>query len=727
MNYTKNSLFISTPKGMESILEDELKLMGITDVTPTIAGVSCTGDLGSAYKICLWSRIANRVLLPIKKFEATTPEMLYKEVVEINWKEHFDSNNTFAVDFNSSGSKITHTHYGALKVKDAIVDYFIQADGERPSIEKKQPDIRVNLYLKNDLATLSLDLSGESLHRRGYRIKTGIAPLKENLAAAILLKSRWPEIAKAGGGLIDPMCGVGTFAIEAAMIAGDLAPGLLRQYFGFLGWKQHNPKLWDNLLSDAEEREKAGLEVIPTIVGYDANSNSIAGAHANLERSGLHGFIHFERGELADCRPHPGMRGKVGLLVLNPPYGERLGEVKELIPLYSSLGQLFKNHFIDWQATVLTGNPDLGKSMGVRAFKINSMYNGALPCKLLQFEIKPQYFVTREHSIFLKTTHLPVIKELGPEAEMFRNRLLKNLKKLKKWLQREQIECYRLYDQDLPEYAVAIDIYDQWVHVQEYEAPKTIDPLKAETRLKTVMSVIPEALKVPRHKVHLKIRRKQRGNKQYEKLESEKEFYIVNEGGHRFYINLTDYIDTGLFLDHRLIRKKIEGMAQGKNFLNLYAYTASVSIYAACGGAKTTTTVDASKTYLSWARRNFALNGLGYEKHYFHQADCQEWIEQERKRKYDLIFLDPPTFSNSRRMSVPFEIQKDHVRLIRSVATLLSPGGILIFSNNFRRFKMGFAELEEFEIINLSKATMPLDFSRTPRIHNCWQIIKKHQ
>ncbi|MCP4297594.1 MAG: bifunctional 23S rRNA (guanine(2069)-N(7))-methyltransferase RlmK/23S rRNA (guanine(2445)-N(2))-methyltransferase RlmL [Proteobacteria bacterium] len=725
MNKLSGSIFVSTAKGMENILVSELEDMGISDITPTIAGASCGGGPGTAYKICLWSRTANRVLMPLKEFDSETTDQLYEGVKQFNWSEHFDNDNTFAVDFNSSHSQITHSHYGALRVKDAIVDYFRDLTGDRPSIEKFQPDIRINLYLKNDRATMSLDLSGESLHRRGYRENSGPAPLKENLAAAILLKSGWVETARSGGGLIDPMCGSGTFIIEAAMIAGDLAPGMLRKHFGFLKWKQYQPEIWENLLEDAEKREQVGLENIPTIIGYDASSRAIANAHANLERSGLHSFVHFEKRELPECSPHPKMRGLPGLMVLNPPYGERLGEVNELIPLYTSLGALFKSRFVGWKSAVFTGNPDLGKSMGLRAWKINSMYNGALPCKLLQFDVRKENFVEREHSIFQKTTHLPAAKKISPEAEMFRNRLKKNHRKLKNWLKKEKIKCYRLYDQDLPEYAVAIDIYDQWVHVQEYAPPKTIDPVKAKTRLKDIMAVIPEFLNIPRERVYLKVREKQKGSRQYEKLDAHKEFYIVDEGGHRFYTNFTDYLDTGLFLDHRITRKKIENMARGKNFLNLFAYTASASVYAARGGAKTTTSVDASKAYLGWARKNFALNGLGYEKHYFHQADCLEWMKLEKKRKYDLIFLDPPTFSNSKKMQDSFEIQRDHVELIRLATELLSPGGILIFSNNFRRFKIDFGQLKELEISDISRATIPLDFSRNLKIHNCWQITKR--
>ncbi|PCI26591.1 MAG: bifunctional 23S rRNA (guanine(2069)-N(7))-methyltransferase RlmK/23S rRNA (guanine(2445)-N(2))-methyltransferase RlmL [SAR324 cluster bacterium] len=520
------TFFATTPKGMEYLLTDELEALGASEVRQTLAGASFEGTLEMGYRVCLWSRIANRVLMPLKTFMADSPEALYQEVGTIDWSEHLDPDGSLAVDFSASNSKITHSHYGALKVKDAVVDQFRAKFGERPSVVLDRPDIRLNVYMTHDEATLSLDFSGESLHRRGYRQVGGKAPLKENLAAAILIRAGWPEIAKAGGGLMDPMCGSGTLMIEGAMIAGDMAPGLMREYFGFFKWKQHEPEVWENLIIEAEKREQEGMDNIPPIVGYDSDPMAIATALGNLECINLRGTVHFEKRELADCEAHTQMRKQPGLFVINPPYGERLGEVMELKPLYANLGQVLKKEFMGWKATVFTGNEDLGKCMGLRAVKRFKMFNGAIPCKLLKFEVESKWFVEGEHQLFKKGPHLNIIAadQVRPEALMFTNRLKKNLKKLKAWKKKENISCLRVYDQDLPEYAVAVDLYDQWVHVQEYEAPKTIDSKKAEERLQDVMALLPEALQVPKDQIYLKVRKKQKGKEQYYQFEKDQKF-----------------------------------------------------------------------------------------------------------------------------------------------------------------------------------------------------------
>ena len=714
------TFFAVAPKGVENLLVNELKSLGAGEVKQSRSGAYFQGDLEMGYRACLWLRTANRVLLPIASFGAETPEDLYQGVQNIRWTEHLNPNGSLAVDFKSSRSKINHTQYGALKVKDAIVDQFRDQFGKRPSVNRSRPDIRIDVYLLGDEATISLDLSGESLHKRGYRTEPGEAPLKENLAAAILMRSNWPEIARRGGGLIDPMTGSGTLPIEAALMAADFAPSLLRDYFGFLNWKGHRPEIWKRLLEEAEERKLAGLKKLPPIVGYDADSKGVKNAVVNLERVGLRGFIHFERREFAACVPHPKMKDVPGLVVLNPPYGERLGELRELRPLYANIGRRLKEHFQGWRASLFTGNVDLGKGMGLRAEKKYSLYNGALECKLLNFRIEPEWFVETEHRIF-RPELAGTLTKPAPATEMFSNRLRKNLKRLKKRFKKENITCFRVYDQDLPEYAVAVDIYGKWVHVQEYKAPNTVDSEKAEARLKDVLLVLPDLLDVPRENIFLKERRRQKGKAQYGKQGAGGIFQQVDEKDCRFLVNFTDYIDTGLFLDQRIMRSMIRDLAGGKRFLNLFAYTGTATVYAAKGGAKSTTSVDASNVYLRWAKRNLALNGFGYNRHLFQHADCLNWLETT-KQKYDLIFLDPPTFSNSKKLKKIFDVQKDHVKLIRLVVMLLEKDGIILFSNNYRKFKMDLDGLNEFQVEDLSRTTLPPDFERKPKSHNCWRI-----
>ena len=715
--------FVTAPKGIPPLLVKALETTGAREIKETLAGASFKGDLETAYRVCLWSRLANRVLLPISKIPAGDPDELYQGVKSIQWIDHLEPTGSLAVDFISSRSRITHTHYGALRVKDAIVDYFKEKYDVRPSVQLKNPDVRINVYLLRDAATVYLDLSGESLHLRGYRKEGVNAPLKENLAAAILIRAGWPEISQAGGGLIDPMCGSGTLPIEAALMAADCAPGLLRQHFGFLKWKGHREEIWSVLIDEAEEREKAGFAELPPIMGYDLDSNAIKGALVNLENAGLKGLIHFEKRELADLVPHPRMKDWPGLVMVNPPYGERLGDLKSVSHLYAVLGQRLKHHFQGWKASVLIGNIDLGKSIGIRAHKKYTFYNGALECKLLNFNVEAEQYLHEDQKPVLHHSGLLLDQRPKPEIAMFANRIRKNYKKLKKWLQRGNIHCYRLYDRDLPEYAVAVDVYEDFVHVQEYEAPASVDLRKAKRRLNDVLVALPRTLDIPEDHFFLKVRRRQRGTLQYNKMTSEQVFHEVREGGLKFLINLSDYLDTGLFLDHRITRRLIGEWAKGKRFLNLFAYTGTATIYAARGGAKSTVTVDFSKIYLDWARKNLALNGYAQNRNTVVQAECIAWMAEE-KRKYDLIFLDPPTFSNSKKLKGDFEIQRDHVGLIKKAIKLLDKNGVLIFANNFRRFKIDLGAMKDLQIKDLTKVTLPLDFARNPKIHNCWKITK---
>jgi 23S rRNA (guanine2445-N2)-methyltransferase / 23S rRNA (guanine2069-N7)-methyltransferase len=724
--------FATAPLGIEGLLGQEFRDLGIPDVKEGRAGVAFGGGLNAAYAACLWSRLANRILMPIAQFPAATGEELYDGIRSVDWSLHMEPESTLAVDFAASRSAITHTLFGAQKVKDAIVDHFRSESGVRPSVDLARPDLRVNLYLDRDQATLSIDLSGDSLHKRGYRIEGGKAPLKENLAAAILLRAGWPEVAAAGGQLIDPMCGSGTLPIEAALMAADFAPGLLRPWFGFLGWRGHDAACWLDFVAEADRRSEAGLKQLPVIVGYDVDRRAVHTALGNLDRAGLRGAVHFERKSVEAVRPQKAK----GLLVVNPPYGERLGDEETLVPLYKMLGETLRTHFLGWKASVFTGNPELAFKVGIRAIKQYALYNGALECKLFNFDVAEGRFFTphegeppteteRQQRLMFRKAKSVDLTTGG--AEMFTNRLRKNLKNLGRWVRQSETTCYRLYDADLPEYAVAVDLYQGeklWVHVQEYEAPVTVDPVKAEARLIETLAGIPAVLEIPPDQVFLKVRRRQKGTSQYEKQSESGKFYEVEEGGLRFQVNFEDYLDTGLFLDHRLTRALIRERVRGKSFLNLFAYTGSATVFAASGGASSTTTVDMSRTYLDWAARNLALNGFQGDRHELIQADCIEWLQDavENNWRYDLIFLDPPTFSTSKRMKATLDIQRDHVDLIHDCLDLLTPEGVLVFSTNHRKFRLDATALADYRIEDISRKTLPKDFERNPRIHYAWLI-----
>jgi 23S rRNA (guanine2445-N2)-methyltransferase / 23S rRNA (guanine2069-N7)-methyltransferase len=384
--------FATTAKAMERLLADELRGLGATHVEARRAGVAWRGTQEVAYRAVLWSRIANRILLPLAEFAAPNPEALYRGVRAIRWADHIAPGCTLAVDCNVADSRITHSHYAALKSKDAIVDQLREQRGARPNVDVRRPDVRVNVYVHADRAVVSIDLSGESQHRRGYRAAGAAAPLKENLAAAILYLAEWPRRAQAGEALVDPMCGSGTLALEAALIAGDVAAGLQRDYFGCIGWRGHDPALWARLHREAELRARQGLRRLPPIHAYDTDVRAVRAMQANLSRAGLSGRVHVERRALADCAPITARGGDTGhgVLVTNPPYGERLGDVDTLGPLYEQLGDLLRRRFPGWTGYVLTGAPALAKRIGLRPSRRIILYNGAIECRLLELPISSQ-------------------------------------------------------------------------------------------------------------------------------------------------------------------------------------------------------------------------------------------------------------------------------------------------------------------------------------------------
>ncbi|MDA9279873.1 bifunctional 23S rRNA (guanine(2069)-N(7))-methyltransferase RlmK/23S rRNA (guanine(2445)-N(2))-methyltransferase RlmL, partial [bacterium] len=673
------------------------------------------------YSACLWSRLANRVLLLLHSEAVDSVDELYDAVSKVEWTEHFDSDQTFLVDYAGRMSGIDNTHFGALKVKDAIVDQFRSKGELRPNIAKQEPDVRINVFITKGRVRISLDLSGESLHKRGYRREGGMAPLKENLAAALLIRAGWPEMAAAGKPLMDPMCGSGTFLIEAAMMASDTAPGLLRWRFGLQMWKQHNVELWREVWDAAELRREVGEAAATSeIHGYDGQPKAISKCRENLKQAGMTDRIRVSHRELKDLKPltHQAQQ-QLGLVITNPPYGERLSEVADMQYLYQHLGERLSQDFIGWELAVFTGNSELGKAVGLRSHKQYSFYNGAIKSQLLMYSLETtNRFADRRQA----SGEIP-LQALSEGAQMFANRVVKNRKQLSKWVKQENIQCYRIYDADMPEYAVAIDIYHDWLHVQEYAAPKTVDAEKAQRRLEEVMLALPQALQIPEARIVLKQRRQQTGKDQYQTHDEKGEYIQVEEGGCKLLVNLNDYLDTGLFLDHRPVRQKIQHLAQGKRFLNLFCYTGTATMHAVQGGAHNSLSVDMSATYLSWGKKNLALNGFSDQVHQFEQHDCMEFIKHH-KGEYDLIFLDPPTFSNSKKMIGVLDVQRDHAWMIHRVMDLLSEDGLLIFSTNYRRFELDDKVLQHNHVEDISDQTLDKDFSRNKKIHRCWEIRK---
>jgi 23S rRNA (guanine2445-N2)-methyltransferase / 23S rRNA (guanine2069-N7)-methyltransferase len=700
--------FATCPKGLEYLLVDELKTLGADDVHEALAGVHFRGELVTGYQACLWSRLASRVLMPLAEFEAPDADALYAGARTIAWDEQLDVATSFAVDAVGSTQGVTHSQYAALRVKDAIVDTFRDKTGDRPNVDTENPGLRINLVLRKGKAIVSINLSGPPLHQRGYRKGAGLAPLKENLAAAMLLRAGWPQIYATGGGLVDPLCGSGTLPIEAALMVADVAPGLRRERWGFTGWRGHDGALWKTLHGEAEARARAGLQALRAVFfGFDENPSVLNEAQRNAQEALLSGFIQFGRQSLEHLhRPHE--LETPGLVITNPPYGERMGEDADVIALYRLLGTKLKGEFPGWRASVIAADETHGHALGLRADKRYKLYNGAIECTLLNFEIAAA------------DAPKPEPRPLSAGAQMVRNRIEKNFRHLRKRAEREDIECWRVYDADLPEYAAAIDIYGDHLHIQEYAAPASIDENLARTRWRELVRAAGEALGVPRERIALKQRARGKGGEKYGRLQERGEFFEVREGGLKFLVNLHDYLDTGLFLDHRPLRARVRELAKGKRFLNLFSYTGAFSIYAAAGGAAETTSVDLSQTYLDWTARNVALNGFDLTRNKLVRDDAVAYV-QNHSAMFDLIFVDPPTFSNSKRAQ-DFDVQRDHVALLKLCGQRLFPGGTILFSNNFRRFKLDDAALAEFTIRDISTATVPFDFERNPRIHRSWEL-----
>jgi 23S rRNA (guanine2445-N2)-methyltransferase / 23S rRNA (guanine2069-N7)-methyltransferase len=712
----------SSPRGFGDLLARELRAVGAQEVRERALGVEFAGPLEVAYRACLESRVAARVFLVVADFDAPSDAQFYAALRAIDWRPHVDPARTLACDFTGKHPELTHTRFGALRLKDAICDQLRDATGARPDISTERPAVRVHAHANGPKVTVSLDLSGEGLHRRGYRTQAGEAPLRENLAAGILVRAGWEEKSRTAAEFLDPMCGSGTLVIEAAMIAADMAPNARRHYFGFLGWPGHDRATWERVKGAALARERRPAMIIR---GVDVDDRVLDAARDNAARAGLEGVVTFARGDLTAAAP--ASEGK-GLLATNPPYGVRLEDNDSARALMKQLGGVLRARFGGWDAAILAGSPDAGLELGLRAERVHTVWNGALECRLLRVQVSAQAEKQLIHSG--RTARIDESLAESPGSKMFGNRVSKNLKQLEKWAQRERVSCYRVYDADMPEYSFAIDRYAEadsdrvWLYVQEYTAPKTINPDAVQRRRNEALAALPGVTGIPADRIHLRQRRKTSRGEQYEKLGEKAEFRLVEEGGLRFWVNFTDYLDTGLFLDHRITRQRLRDAATHKRFLNLFAYTGSATVYAAAGRARATTTVDMSATYLDWAQRNLAVNGLSGSQHEFLQEDCIAWLKGAvvERRTYDLIFLDPPTFSNSKRMEDIHDVQRDHRALIDRCMALLAPGGKLVFSTNAQKFKLDAEVGALYKVTDISRATLPKDFERNPRIHQCFEL-----
>ena len=716
------SFLATCPVGLGPLLLSELSDLGAEDLRDTPAGVYFSGSMALAYRACLWSRLANRILVKLSETAVSNTDDVYASARGLKWSDHMTPRTRFAVEFRGQSAYIKNTHFGALKVKDGIVDYFREQVGERPSVDAKQPDLRIVAQLSKGKLTISLDLSGDSLHKRGYRLEGGKAPLKENIAAAVLLRGGWPEKFKSGASLVDPMCGSGTLLIEAAQMALNIPPGLRRERFGFMGWLGHRKDQWEMIVAESQSQVKTALPDGVEIRGYDGDVNAIRRAEENARRMNLSSVVRVRVKQLSEVIKPTHQNMQSGLLVVNPPWGERLSTPGAAGKLYASLGQVMHAEFSSWDAAVLAADVTHAKATGLRSYKNYKMKSGPIDIAVFLFSLSE---TNKRREDATSPGNEPVEApppDLSEGAQMVANRLRKNQKKLANWLQNDAVECYRIYDADMPEYSVAIDVYGEHIHVAEYAPPKTVKEDDANRRFEEILDAVQVVFDITdRSEVAVKRRQRQRGLKQYERVSRKNERIFVREWGAKLWINLFDYLDTGLFLDHRPLRGRIQAEAQGKRFLNLFCYTGVASVQAGLGGARFSTSVDLSNTYLDWFRENLASNGLAEAKHRAIRSDVMTWLAQETS-EYDLILLDPPTFSNSKSTLNHFDVQRDHVELIVRSMARLATDGVLYFSNNQRRFALDPQISEQFAVEDITRATIGPDFVRSSHSHTCWRL-----
>ncbi len=706
--------FLTCPGGFENLLVKELETLGIFTATESRGGVYFNASFEEGMNICLWTRIGGRLLLQLESFEAETEKDIYNAVLGIEWDEWFSPDKSIFIDSTTIGAKFKNSSYLSLVVKDGIADYFRKKTNLRPSVSKDHPDIRLNLFADRNNAVISLDMSGNSLHQRGYRIEKTEAPIKENVAAGLLLRSGWDEMSLKGAAFLDPMCGSGTFLIEAALIAANISPSINREYFCFKNYSVFKPDVLENLKKTAEKAASPEHLSKCRFTGFDLSMKAVNAARANVENLSLTRWITVKQGDILKLPENYRNRSKKGLIAFNPPYGERLGEVEALKNLYRETGEILKSSFDGWKACIITGEGELSRKFGLKPVRVNTVYNGPIKCTASVFELDSSYRKASKGE-----------KDNTKGAVVFENRLRKNLKNIRKWAKKEGVTSYRIYDADIPEYSAAVDLYENaFVYLQEYQPPREIPAGKAEKRLMDMVKKLSSVLEIERDRIFIRQRKRQKSSSQYTRLDSSGEYEVMNEGGLSFYVNFKDYLDTGIFLDHRVVRNMIREKASGKSFLNLFAYTCTASVYAAAGGAKRTVNVDTSANYLEWGIKNFQLNSIPLDKTYFQKQDSIEYLEKG-KEKFDLIFIDPPTFSNSKSRENDFDIQRDHAEMLIQAGKRLANNGEIIFSNNYKKFKLDSVLDEEFLIEDITEKSFSADFSRNKTIHRCWIMRKK--
>jgi 23S rRNA (guanine2069-N7)-methyltransferase / 23S rRNA (guanine2445-N2)-methyltransferase len=729
-------LIATTAFGLEAVVRREIEALGYNPKTDRGGWIRFEGDRSAIARSNIWLRSAERVLVRLGNFEATDFDQLFDTTRSLPWEEWIPADAAFPVRGRSVKSQLSSVPACQRAVKKAIVER-LREGHRREILPETGANCPVEIAMVDNRAHLLLDTTGTGLHKRGYRDLVGMAPLRETLAAALVQLSYW----RPGRMLIDPFCGTGTILIEAAMIGRNFAPGLDRT-FDAERWPRVDSKIWHEAREEARDLVRRPLEI--PLFGSDRDGEVLSMARHHARKAGVHQDIEFAQRDFADLSSNR----DYGCLITNPPYGQRIGEKDELDSLYESMPKVLRQ-LKTWSHYILTAYENFETVIGQKADRRRKLYNGQIACTYFQFQgprpprdfnsAKPDESETPPQKSDLPTTEKqPKPTEPKAPAEpaqpafggisaktieqggLFRTRLLKRARHLRRWPTKLGITCLRLYDKDIPEIPLVVDRYEDMLHIGEYERPHDRTPAEHSDWLELMARTAAKAIEIDPRKVFFKQRRPQRGNTQHEKVDDQKKIFEVCEGGLRFLVNMSDYLDTGLFLDHRITRSIVRSKAKGKRFLNLFAYTGSFSVYAADGGATETTTVDLSPRYLEWAAQNMKLNGFDGDNHRTVEGDCLVFLNND-DRKYDLAVIDPPTFSNSKKTECDFDIGRDYPALLQAALRRMAPGGVIYFSTNFRRFKLDETLFPGVKFHEISKQTVPDDF-RNKRIHRSWIV-----
>lgn len=737
--------YMTCPAHCEELLRKEVEEAGGVDIKVRIRAVTFGGTGEVGYRLCLYSAYGNALYRILAEGHAEGKEDIARLAAEVAWEEVFSEEASFSVTCklaSNNRTAITDSRYGALLLKDCVCDRFRDVCGRRPSVHTARPDVKLHLQIVHAHAMICVNWSGETLNRRGYRPAGVEAPLKENTAAAVIARCR--KQLSAAEFVVDPMCGSGTLLIEAAMAESGIPAGLLRSRrsrgFGFQTLKDFDRGLWDRLRAEAEKAvsdrsRNAGQRQI-RYFGFDIDRRAAEAARQNVAAAGLSDRIVIRQADFhtltAAAFPDDWDPEKT-CLVVNPPYGERLGDKATVPELYRDFGHLLREVFPGAVACVLCGDASLAAAVGLKAAKTAPFRNGALETVLAVYPIFSES--QRNASRSAGESKLSAIhsgEALSEGSRMFVNRLKKNRKEWEKTAVSRTTSVFRLYDADMPEYNASVDIYipvtgddcSPRIYLSEYQPPSSVSEESRRKRLNEMIDGLLSFFKTDRRHLYLRTRFRQKNGEVYEKLGTRSELYVIAEEGLRFEVNLSDYLDTGLYPDHRPLRRILRREAAGKRFLNLFSYTATASVCAAAGGAVRVVSVDASARYLETGKRNFELNGFSPESAVWIRSDVMKFLKEDTA-VFDLIYLDPPTFSNSKSARDDFDLQTIQGELIDLCMKRLVKGGVLYFSNHFRKFVPDERMTEKWRPEEMTEATLDPDFRRNRKIHRCWRFVKK--